>query len=147
MLVTGNEILDLIPQKPPMVMVDTLFSCNASKAVTGLMVTKENVFVRNDLFTESGLMENMAQSAALMTGWLETNNGSTEPVNSIGFIGAIKDFRLNFLPVAGSVLRTEIEVLHRIGNALVIHGKVSTDGKIAAECELKIFSSSENQNS
>jgi 3-hydroxymyristoyl/3-hydroxydecanoyl-(acyl carrier protein) dehydratase len=111
------------------------------------MVTKENVFVRNDLFTESGLMENMAQSAALMTGWLETNNGSTEPVNSIGFIGAIKDFRLNFLPVAGSVLRTEIEVLHRIGNALVIHGKVSTDGKIAAECELKIFSSSENQNS
>lgn len=144
MLASGKTILDLIPQKPPMVMVDKLFECDELKAITGLTVSADNIMVKLGHITESGLMENMAQSTALMSGWLEMNRDKGEQKIKAGVIGGIKDFQLYFLPEAGSEIITEIVVLHRIANASVVTAKVSAGRKISAECELKIFTSEGN---
>jgi 3-hydroxymyristoyl/3-hydroxydecanoyl-(acyl carrier protein) dehydratase len=139
MLVQGNEVYNLIPQRPPMVMVDTLFDCSEEKAVTGLKILPENIFVKNERFTESGLIENIAQSAALMTGWQAKTNTEGEQKISLGVIGAVKDFQLHFLPELNSQITTEIEVLYKIANATIVNGKVKVGDALAAECELKIF--------
>jgi 3-hydroxymyristoyl/3-hydroxydecanoyl-(acyl carrier protein) dehydratase len=139
MLVQGKEIYNLIPQRPPMVMVDSLIDCSEQKAVTGLKILTENIFVINNRFTEPGLIENIAQSAALMTGWQARTNADGEQKISLGVIGAVKDFQLHFFPDVNSQIITEIEVLYRIANATIVTGKVKINADVAAECELKIF--------
>ena len=42
MFVFKNTILELIPQRPPMVMVDRLLHCDESRAVTALKI-RENI--------------------------------------------------------------------------------------------------------
>jgi len=141
MLVQGNDIFNLIPQRPPMVMVDKLFECNDQKAMTGLKILPDNIFVRKGQFSESGLIENIAQSAALMTGWLAINLQEGEQKIPLGVIGAVKDFQVYFLPEVNSEMITQIEVLYRIANATIVNGKVRVHDRLAAECELKIFTS------
>jgi len=139
MLAQGNDIFNLIPQRPPMVMVDKLFECNETVALTGLKITRENIFVMNGFFNESGLIENMAQSAALMTGWLAINQQGGEQKIPMGVIGGVKEFQVRFLPSVDSEIITQIEVLYRIANATIVFGKVKVDERLASECELKIF--------
>lgn len=59
----------LIPQKAPFVMVDKLLHFEDKKVVAGLTISEENIFVQNNKFTAPGLMEHMAQSVALYTGY------------------------------------------------------------------------------
>jgi len=42
-LVTGEAVLQMIPQKPPMAMIDTIIDVNAQKAKTALTITVENI--------------------------------------------------------------------------------------------------------
>jgi 3-hydroxymyristoyl/3-hydroxydecanoyl-(acyl carrier protein) dehydratase len=139
MLAQGNEIFNLIPQRPPMVMVDKLIECNDVIALTGLKITPENIFVKNGFFNESGLIENIAQSAALMTGWLAINQQGGEQKIPMGVIGAVKEFKVHFLPSDDSEVITQIAVLYRIANATIVFGIVKVDARVASEGELKIF--------
>lgn len=139
MLAEGKDVFALLPQQPPMVMVDKLFACTDQKAITGFTIDPGNLLVKDDLFSESGLIENMAQSVALMTGWLASKGQENEQKIPIGVIGAVKDLKVFFLPAAGSHIITELEVLFRVANATIVNGKVSSGDRVSATCELKIF--------
>ncbi len=139
MLVQKKDIINLIPQKPPMVMVDTLLECSNNKAVTNLTIEPQNILVRNEYLTESGLMENIAQTAALMSGWLSRKKNGNGEI-PIGVIGGIKNFRLYSLPQINTKITTEINVIHEVFNASIIKAEVRVGSKILAECEMKIFS-------
>lgn len=65
----GQEVIDLIPQKAPFVMVDTLYSSNETTTCTGLLISESNILCKNGYFQEPGLIEHMAQSAALRVGY------------------------------------------------------------------------------
>lgn len=67
-LARGEKIFRLIPQRPPMVMVDVLYSANETGGRTGLTVSSANVFCINGFLTEPGLIEHSAQSAAAFAG-------------------------------------------------------------------------------
>ena len=130
------NILDLIPQRPPMVMVDNLISCNENITITKLLIRKENIFCSNGFFTEPGLIENIAQSAAARVGYFNKLN-DTEPL--IGFIGAIKELNIFFLPKELTEINTEITIESEILGFTLIHGKIFSDNKIVASCEMRIF--------
>ena len=134
-LVEGEDVITFIPQKPPIVMVDTLYECEPAKAVTGLTIRNENMFCEDGLFRETGIIEHIAQSAALKAGY-EQHTNNTQP--SIGYIGSVKNFTLHYLPSAGDHLVTTITVMHVVGNVVVLHGKVECGGKAVAECEMKV---------
>ncbi len=141
MLAEKDTVRKLIPQDPPMIMVDALLSHDNERTLTSFDIDSHNIFVENGLFTESGLMENMAQSAALRTGWIarmEHKEGEnfTPP---IGVIGSIKGFKLYRLPDAGSRIETEIIILTEIFNATMAEAIIRKGDEILAECELKIF--------
>ena len=136
-LVRDNEVVALIPQKEPIVMVDTLYECAQEQAVTGLTIRADNMFCEGGLFRESGIIEHIAQSAALKAGY-EQKMKNAPP--AVGYIGSIKNFMLHFLPSVGDILTTTIEVRHIVGNVLVLYGKVECNGKEVAQCEMKVVS-------
>lgn len=148
MLVSEENILELIPQRPPMVMIDRLMSCDEKQVVTELLIRPDNMFIDHQGFTPSGLMENIAQTAAARTGYLLKNQtGELNKKAPIGVIGSIKNFRLNFQPPVGSLIRTTVTIEHEVLTATVVKGKVEVNEKLAAECELQIFLTEEQARS
>jgi predicted hotdog family 3-hydroxylacyl-ACP dehydratase len=135
-LAYGEEFENLIPQKKPFVMVGQLINCDEKYIHTGFTPSEKNIFSENGFFTEPGLIENMAQSAAAGTGYFFKSQSKPVPV---GFIGAIKDFKLVRLPKVNDKLETEINVVAEVMNASVIKAKVSCNGEELASCEMKIF--------
>jgi len=140
MLVSEENILELIPQRYPIVMVDCLVSCDEKKVVSQLTIRLDNLFLNRQGLTSAGMMEAMAQTAAARTGYLLKNQpeGSNKKV-PVGVIGSIKNFRLHFQPGIGSVIVTTIDIEHEVLQATVVKGKVETGGKLAAESDLQIF--------
>ena len=136
----GELILDLLPQRPPMVMVDGILSCMDLRIVTLLKVREDNVFLVRGRLSAAGMMEMIAQSAAARTGLLLRKDapGQNKPV-PVGVIGQIRNFLVYGLPAAGAELQTEVTVSHEIGQASVISGKVLQGAKTWAEGEMKIF--------
>lgn len=140
MSVSEYNILELIPHKPPMVMVDRLLLCDESRTVTTLNIGKNILFSDNGHFSAAGMIENMAQTAAARIGWLMKEKAGGEAIKApIGVIGGLKNFRLYFNPEAGSDLVTTIHVEHEMLMATIVTGKVEVDGQLAAEAELQIF--------
>ena len=125
-----------IPQKPPMVMVDRILEISGEETVTAFRIKPDNILCENGFFSEAGLIENMAQTAAAGAGAGIREGGGEPPV---GFIGGIKNLRIFALPLEGTEIRTRVKVLHRIMEASVVQGEVWQDQQLLASCELKIF--------
>ena len=68
-LLEGEEVYKLIPQRNPIVMVDTFFCADEGGAETGLHVQSGNIFCQGDVLSEPGLIEHVAQSAAAFAGY------------------------------------------------------------------------------
>jgi 3-hydroxymyristoyl/3-hydroxydecanoyl-(acyl carrier protein) dehydratase len=131
-----SEILDYLPQKPPMVMVGKLLEAEGRKTVTSLKITKDNIFCSDGLFREPGLIENIAQTAAAGAGYSAVKNREKPKV---GFIGGLRGLRIVKLPMPGDEIFTEVTVEHEVFDATVVNGKVFLNDLCIAECELKIF--------
>ena len=130
------DILELIPQRAPVIMVSGLVSVEGNSATTLLLVEKDNLFVKNGLFSESGLVEHIAQSIAAMNGY--TARARSEAVRT-GYIGAVKDLKIHTLPEAGTTLKTHVREEASALNASIIRGEVRQGGRLVAECEMKVF--------
>ena len=61
---------ELIPQRPPFVMIDKLLSCDMVVTTTELEVREDNIFVADGRLTAEGLMENIAQTCAARMGYI-----------------------------------------------------------------------------
>ena len=136
MLANLKEILELIPQKPPMVMVNGLIQNNEIKTIAQLQLDKSNIFCQSGFFQEAGIIENIAQTAALGTGYAAKKSGSKPRT---GFIGSIKRLTIYELPKDNDILQTTVSILHQLLNATVIKGEVFVNNKLMAEGEMNIF--------
>ena len=68
--ITDQSLIQkLIPQREPMIMVDTLLYYNKTKVIGGLTIKNSNMFVQDGAFSEPGIIEHMAQTVALHTGY------------------------------------------------------------------------------
>ncbi len=146
MLAAENLVRKLIPQGLPMVMVDSLLEHEGPRTLTGFGIEDGNLFVSKGVFSEAGIIENMAQSAALRTGWSamheNTADGDFKP--PIGVIGSVKNFKLYRLPGVNTKIETEILVEAEVFNATIIKAYVRADAEVLAEAELKIFINEES---
>jgi len=110
----GNVMLDrevvatLLPQKFPFVMVDKMYTFSENMITTGLKIRAENIFVNNEYLLESGLIEHMAQSVALHTGYQFFLKNEQAPA---GYIGSIKDIEIKQLPMLNDELQTTVTIL------------------------------------
>lgn len=129
------NVIDYIPQRAPMVMIGELVSSTPESTTTSLLIKADNVLVHQGQFTEAGLVENIAQTAAFHAGY---QRDMSKPVQ-LGFIGALKDLKIHALPKVGATLTTTITITHQIMGATVIEGKATSGDQLLAEVEMKIF--------
>tara|TARA_R110002167_G_scaffold163242_18_gene360018 strand:- start:1827 stop:2264 length:438 start_codon:yes stop_codon:yes gene_type:complete len=133
--ITDSAFLQtLIPQKPPFVMVSKLLFFSDTKIVSGFTVSPENIFIEAGHLAAPGLIENMAQTVALHTGYKCHLNHQPAP---IGYIGAIKKAEVHSLPPIGMELQTSVEILHDIMGITLVASKVECNGQVIATSEMK----------
>ncbi|WP_144962864.1 hypothetical protein [Gillisia sp. Hel_I_86] len=131
-----QRIIQLIPQKPPFVMVDSLFVYTELTGKTGFLIPIDNILVEDGRFSEAGLIEHMAQSMSLHRGYQGFLSGLDKP--KTGFIGAITTLEIKSLPKAGSKLITNVEILKEVmGVTLVVAETLNEKGEVVATSEMK----------
>lgn len=99
--------MTLLPQRPPMVMVDRLLHCDPVVTETELTVRADNIMVDDGRLSACGLIENIAQTCAARMGYINLSSGKEVRV---GVIGALRDMEIHSLPPVGSTIKTRIEV-------------------------------------
>lgn len=135
-IMQADDIIQFIPQRTPFVFVDAILNSEEKSTITSFSVKQDNLFIIDGHLSESALVENVAQTAAAGIGQQVQLTG--EKVTG-GYIGGIRNLKVNRLPKVGDELRTETSIQHRILNAVKIHGSVSVNGEEIASCELQIF--------
>lgn len=134
---SGAELFSYIPQRPPFVMVDKLLEKGENYVLSGLAIGEENLMVEQGVLSEGGLVENIAQTAALFAGISYAEQGLPVP---LGYIAGIKDLEIVRLPQTGSSLQTKTTLTHDLMNIQVVAGEVYDEAQqLIARCELRIF--------
>ena len=134
--ISGHKLIDLIPQKPPFVLISTLLDVNEKTCTTDFSFDHTHVLFHNGHMTAAGLMENIAQTAAAKMGFEYFLQNKPIP---IGFIGDVRDFQFTQLPVMGDILVTEITIDTKVFDITIISGRVRLGDQTIASCKMKIF--------
>lgn len=135
-LASGAEVLALIPQKPPFVLVDTLLEATPSLFRSAFTVPDGHVLLHGDRLSEAGLMENAAQTAALGMGKLAKDHSAPPP---LGFIGALSRVEVISLPSIGDRIETTVDLRHEVMSARVLEARIERGDELLARLELKVF--------
>ncbi len=131
-----GKISDLIPQAEPFIMISELVSVTPTQVHTKLLIKNDNVLCVNGLFLEPGLIENIAQSAAAMTGYnAVVNNDEVKK----GFIGSVNNLEIHRLPKTGETLNTHVSIENQVMNVHIIQGTIYLGEELIARGEMKIF--------
>jgi len=130
------DLFALIPQRPPIVMVDLLQNVTESEAETGLLIKEENIFVHNGQLQEPGLIEHIAQSAAAFAGFKGYAAGE-EP--RLGYIGELKRLFLYARPNVGARLTTHLRVLGEAAGITLLAAETKVGEQVVAAGQMKIF--------
>jgi len=130
----GEFLKTLIPQKDPFVMVDALTDYSETHIVSNFTVDSNNTLVDKDKFSAPGLIENMAQTVALHTGYKYFLNKQPAPT---GYIGAIKKAEILKLPEISKKVTTTVNILHDIMGVTLVEAKVECEGVLLARSEMK----------
>ncbi len=135
MLTTKENIPQIIPQRPPIVMIDQLISQEEKQSVTEFQIQPDGLFVRDGKLTEGGIIENIAQTAAAGAGYHYRKQGEVPP---LGFIGAVSKVEVLRNPSVGETLRTVVEIKHEVFTVTLVQGTSFVGEEKIAGCEMKI---------
>lgn len=133
----GEDILALIPQRPPILMVDVYLFDDELHCQSELTLSADNMFLdENGCMAEEGLLEHVAQTSAAHIGYTRKKGG--EEV-TLGYIGDIK--RAAFSdpkPTTGDTLQTQMTVISQVGNITLVSAETSVNEHIILTCRMKL---------
>lgn len=121
-----TNIENLIPQKSPFVMVDALLGFSNTHVISSFKISESNILFKNQTLSEAGLIENMAQTVALHTGYDFFLKGEPAPT---GYIGSIKDVQIATLPQLNDIINTEARILQEFMGVTLVEITVSNAKK------------------
>ncbi|WP_315517721.1 pseudouridylate synthase [Hoylesella shahii] len=130
------NVRDLLPQQPPFVMVDCLLGFDNDTTTCGYTVPKDGIFTNDGCLSAEGLVENIAQTCAARQGFY--NKYVLKRGVQLGFIGAIRNFRVMRLPRVGQQLKTTIRVEENVMGMTLASAIVECEGQTMATTEIKI---------
>ena len=125
----------ILPQREPLVFVDRLVRYDERESVTVFTVPADHLLVADGYLTAPGILENMAQSSAARIGYL-CKFILHVPVR-IGYIGAIRKFRVYRLPAVGETLTTTIIFREDVFGITLTDAEVRVGDDLIAEASLK----------
>lgn len=134
LLLEKNAIENLLPQKFPFVMVDKMYSFTETSLVSGLKIQNDNIFFDNNTFLEAGLIEHMAQSVALHTGYGFFLRNEIAPT---GYIGSIKDIEIKKLPEINDTIQSTVTILQEFGGITLVDIVTTLNNEEIAKGQMK----------
>lgn len=133
--INNNEILlKCIPQRPPIVMVDTLYSFEENEVSAGLTIDTQGIFIKNNTLQEPGLIEHMAQTVALHTGFGFYVKKQQAPM---GYIGSITNLKINRLPIANEKTHTTATILQEFAGITLVDIVCKINSEPIATAQMK----------
>lgn len=130
----------LIPQQQPFIMIGELIGCSAIAAITSYTIAPDNIMVTDGVFSEGGLLENMAQTAAAHAG--SRAIAEQKPVQK-GYIAAVRNFEVHRLPIAGMRIDTEVRIDDQAGEVTMVSGRIECAGELIATCRMTVVTAAE----
>ncbi|MBP3711323.1 MAG: pseudouridylate synthase [Bacteroidaceae bacterium] len=133
---TDINILELLPQRPPFVMVDHLTDYSEAQSSCDLTIREDNVFCKDGELAAAGLVEHIAQTCAARLGYY--NKYILKTGVRLGFIGEVKDLDIVRLPRQGERIDTTITVIQEIFDVTLVNAEVRVGTEVIATTRLKI---------
>lgn len=134
MILDKNGVADLLPQKFPFVMVDQMHEFSETSLVAGLHISDEMLFTENQTFLEAGLIEHMAQSVALHTGYQFFLKNEKAPT---GYIGSIKEIVIEKLPQVNDTIFSTITILQEFAGITLVDIVTTLNNVAIAKGQMK----------
>lgn len=130
------DVLDILPQRPPFILIDHLLKVDDEITITDYTVPVSGVFTSTEgRLSESGIVENIAQTCAARIGYMNLHNGV-----HVGVIGAVSKMSFKIRPKVGDLLITTIKIESEAFGITLASAKVeNAGGEIVAEGEMKVM--------
>jgi len=132
--IVGNRLRGLIPQRDPIVMVSSLETYTQTTLLSSFLVEESCLFIHRGELAESGLIEHMAQSVALHTGYSYFLQDQEAPV---GYIGAIQRVEISKLPTLGKRIYSDVQILQEFMGVTLVEIITKLEGGIIANAQMK----------
>ncbi len=127
-------IESLIPQRAPFIMVSSLLEYSETHLKAGYSVNIENIFFKENRFLEPGIIEHMAQSVALHTGYQYHLKNQKAPT---GYIGSINKIEIYELPKLNDELTTEVTILQEFLGVTLVDIRTLCNNRCIAQGQMK----------
>ncbi|MBI1811436.1 MAG: SPASM domain-containing protein, partial [Nitrospirae bacterium] len=128
---------ELIPHKPPMLIVKKLVAIKERESITEVEISKDTIFVSEDgRLDEASYPELIAQSIAAQDGFRKIKNGNG---GSKGFLLGVKNLEILGSARVGDTLRVSVCKLAKYGGFGVIKGEIFKGEDIIARGEIKVW--------
>lgn len=134
LLLEKEAVENLLPQKFPFVMVDSMLSYSETSLVSGYTIKSDNIFFDNNTFLEAGLIEHMAQSVALHTGYQFFLRNETAPT---GYIGSIKEIEIKKLPKIDDSIQSTVTILQEFAGITLVNIVTTLNNEEIANGQMK----------
>ena len=130
-----TDILKLLPQRPPFVMVDRLTGIDERTTTAEFTVRPDCIFVEENALLAEGLMECIAQTCAARIGYINVYNN--QPVK-IGFIGAVRDYEIVRPARVGETVTITVTVVEEVFGMILASAAVCVGDETIARTDMKI---------
>lgn len=128
---------ELIPQRPPMRVIDDLVSTGERCGEVSATLSAEIPFAGEDgVVDEAVHFEIMAQSIAALNGFKHLGRSASSPE---GYLVGAQGFEILGSVQVGDRLNVSVYKQTRFGNFGVVTGTISRDGAVLARGEIKIW--------
>ena len=130
-----KEIMDIIPHRPPFLLVDRVIDMVPGESITAIKNVSMNEpffvghFPGNPVMPGVLIIEAMAQAGAVAILSQDAFKGKT------AYFGGIKNAKFKKMVTPGDTLRMEVSILKLKKNAGIGQGTAYVDGKVAAQGE------------
>lgn len=149
---TFPAIEELIPHRPPMVLVDRVVRVDGLETETAFSVTSDCFFVADGVLSEMGMLENLAQTSFIFLNYFFIKPDEVlwdKKKDNLGVISTIVNLDVSVLPKVGQALhthtQTELVFTSDFLKICTIQGTISVDGKIALQATMKMLLQTKDQ--
>jgi radical SAM protein with 4Fe4S-binding SPASM domain len=128
---------NLVPHKPPMLMIDRLLEVKERASLSEMTVRKDMIFVGPDgMLDNASYAEIISQSLAAMEGFRRL--GSRDP-HQEGFLLGIKHLEILGSARVGDTLRITVTKIAKFGDFGIVQGEVRNGDALIARGEVKVW--------
>ncbi len=133
---TIQEILQIMPHRYPMLMIDRILECDDDKKIVGLKNLTFNEPFFQGHFPGKPIMPGVLQLEAMAQVGGILMSRRTGLKGLIPLFMAVDKARFRRMIVPGDQMRIELEIINARSRVLRLHGRVLVDNQVATEAEL-----------